>query len=816
MSNYRRLISYIYAYEGAVKGKNIGFAKLEARNGQCRISVSVKKVYVGGNDLGVYLLSAGREILLGKIFIRSGAGEFRTAVKVDNVEESGKTLDSCYGLTIHDVQDSWRAYTTIWDDAVAQDSEDTVAYAAEIELAGVTSENLRREGKQEERENEGGRAVTPFQLLQAPPPQITADFESSGAIVPAGRMEPDALSGGESGADGSAGEMSREESLETGAAGARKTVRAARTAEMAGAGELVSEKNDVERPWESGRQTEGQAPERWGFGENGREGTNGAETPGQIGKNSPVSRYMSGTGSVREEISRFRGTGPRAGFPRWRGGMPGGTGMGMSGRPGVTGGTWTGTVGTAERENAGSGSGTAVEMRDAGGAGTAGAVAAEPAGGGAASPSARAILWNAATGMMRNRRETAAVQNPNRQAWMPSELSAGMPCVQPEPPMPAPGPTIPMPGTQPELPQQPELPPQWPGAQPELPSPQPGNQPELQPPQWPGAQPELPSPQPGTGPEFPLPSPEFQPELPSQQPGNQPELQPSQPGAQPELPPLQPELQPEPPSASTAARPELSSLSPSLQLEMPQPPRRTIFVPPSAPPAPPELQPAAAAAGETAAPNMANPGINAAGSAGLAEIAENQNPGIGIFGTPGTSGTPETPAVSGPAVSAGTSVSQETPKVPVSPQPAQEVSLPDEPEEDPESGAPLDPEISAEAVWSSFRKQYPKIDAFDYENGCEILKIRPQDIGLLPRENWTYGNNSFLLHGYYNYRCLILVRLNNPGGRARFLLGVPGHYFSNEKYMASMFGFPHFVLSKKQPLENGRFGYWYTDVRLGQ
>ncbi len=877
MSNYRRLISYIYAYEGAVKGKNIGFAKLEARNGQCRISVSVKKVYVGGNDLGVYLLSAGGEILLGKIFIRSGAGEFRTAVKVDNVEESGKTLDSCYGLTIHDVQDSWRAYTTIWDDAVAQDSEDTVAYAAEIELAGVTSENLRREGKQEGTENEGGRAVTPFQLLQAPPPQITADFESSGAIVPAGRMEPDALSGGESGADGSAGEMSREEPLETGAAGARETVRAARTAEMAGAGELVSEKNDVERPWESGRQTEGQAPERWGFGENGREGTNGAETPGQIGKNSPVSRYMSGTGSVREEISRFRGTGPRAGFPRWRGGMPGGTGMGMSGRPGAAGGNWTGTVGTAERENAGSGSGTAVEMRGSGGAGTAGAVAAEPAGGGASSPSARAILWNAATGMMRNRRETAAVQNPNRQAWMPSELSAGMPCVQPEPPMPAPGigPTIPMPGMQPELPQQPgtqpeipspqpgnqpELqPPQWPGVQPELPSPQPGNQPELQPPQWPGAQPEIPSPQPGnqpelqppqpgaqpelspqwpgarpemppqpgaqpelpssqpgTGPEFPLPSPEFQPEMPSQQPGNQPELQPSQPGAQPELPPLQPELQPEPPAASPAARPELSSLPPSLQLEMPQPPRRTIFVPPSAPPAPPELQPAAAAAGETAAPNMANPGINAAGSAGLAEIAENQNPGIGIFGTPGTSGTPETPAVSGPTVSAGTSASRETPEVPVSPQPAQEVSLPDEPEEDPESGAPLDPEISAEAVWSSFRKQYPKIDAFDYENGCEILKICPQDIGLLPRENWTYGNNSFLLHGYYNYRCLILVRLNNPGGRARFLLGVPGHYFSNEKYMASMFGFPHFVLSKKQPLENGRFGYWYTDVRLGQ
>lgn len=32
MSNYQRLISYIYTYEGGMKGKNAGFAKLETRN----------------------------------------------------------------------------------------------------------------------------------------------------------------------------------------------------------------------------------------------------------------------------------------------------------------------------------------------------------------------------------------------------------------------------------------------------------------------------------------------------------------------------------------------------------------------------------------------------------------------------------------------------------------------------------------------------------------------------------------------------------------------------------------------------------------
>ena len=123
-------------------------------------------------------------------------------------------------------------------------------------------------------------------------------------------------------------------------------------------------------------------------------------------------------------------------------------------------------------------------------------------------------------------------------------------------------------------------------------------------------------------------------------------------------------------------------------------------------------------------------------------------------------------------------------------------------------------ELADTNIWKKMSGQYTKVLAFDYDNDCEILSIKPQDIGLLPREIWVYGNNSFLLHGYYNYRHLILAKLQDPQKTPRYLLGVPGHYFSNEKYMASMFGFPHFVLARKQPQGDGRFGYWYTDIRL--
>lgn len=93
----------------------------------------------------------------------------------------------------------------------------------------------------------------------------------------------------------------------------------------------------------------------------------------------------------------------------------------------------------------------------------------------------------------------------------------------------------------------------------------------------------------------------------------------------------------------------------------------------------------------------------------------------------------------------------------------------------PDSSKESPKEDPAETLWDRLRVTYPKVTAFECADGCEILVIKPQDIGLLPRENWVYGNNSFLLHGYYNYRYLILARLGKPGERGRYILGVPGH-----------------------------------------
>lgn len=420
MTGYRRLISYIYAYEGEEKGKNIGFVKLESRNGQCRLSVNVKKIYAGGNDIGVYLIASGREIPLGNIFIRNGCGEFRTIINVENVMGTGNSLDSCIGLVIHEKGEEWRVYKTVWEDAVAQAAELELAEAAE-KKPDDTQERDKRLKKQIE-------------------------------------------------------ELNRE------------------IDEAAKVGDNIAEKENVEK-------------------ESAAEGNAAEDT----------------------------------------------------------------------------------------------------------SP--------AASGAPQNTSEPKLLQQLQPSGDPPKQPSAAQ-------------------------------------------SPQPSAD------QW---------------------------------------------------------VQP---SADWQSQPPADQLA--------QPPADRNSQPP-------------------------------------------------------TDQQPQSPqSSSSPFIQ---STQQE--EIPLG---------------DPKVLERLDTEEEKwgpEVLWDRFRKHYPKMQAFDSPGTAEILTIRPQDIGLLPRENWGYGNNSFLLHGYYNYRYLIFARVGDEKHtRARYILGVPGHYYSNEKYMASMFGFPHFVLAKTQPAQDGRFGYWYADVRM--
>lgn len=109
--------------------------------------------------------------------------------------------------------------------------------------------------------------------------------------------------------------------------------------------------------------------------------------------------------------------------------------------------------------------------------------------------------------------------------------------------------------------------------------------------------------------------------------------------------------------------------------------------------------------------------------------------------------------------------------------------------------------------------KFPTIDLCNKEVFKKCVKIEPQDIGSFPMETWVLANNSFLLHGYYNYRYLIFAQYFHEG-RWEYVIGVPGIYEPRESFMAKMFGFQNFCPTNQKEEKTGAFGYWYQVLHL--
>lgn len=113
------------------------------------------------------------------------------------------------------------------------------------------------------------------------------------------------------------------------------------------------------------------------------------------------------------------------------------------------------------------------------------------------------------------------------------------------------------------------------------------------------------------------------------------------------------------------------------------------------------------------------------------------------------------------------------------------------------------PNYSIEDIWNNMQKSRQCVQV--NEEICAI-QIELSDLRELPRKYWYLGNNSFLLHGFFNYHHLLLGKLQN----GKWFLGVPGVYERQEHVIASVFGFPGFMPATEN--DNAREmqqGIWY-------
>ena len=110
--------------------------------------------------------------------------------------------------------------------------------------------------------------------------------------------------------------------------------------------------------------------------------------------------------------------------------------------------------------------------------------------------------------------------------------------------------------------------------------------------------------------------------------------------------------------------------------------------------------------------------------------------------------------------------------------------------------------------WRFILENYPVMTPFAGDEHTLCVRMELKDLRQLPKQFWYLGNNSFLLHGFFNYRYFILG-MTEEFGVKKWFIGVPGVFQNPERVMAALFGFPEFRSEKKSPINTGEFGYWY-------
>lgn len=108
-------------------------------------------------------------------------------------------------------------------------------------------------------------------------------------------------------------------------------------------------------------------------------------------------------------------------------------------------------------------------------------------------------------------------------------------------------------------------------------------------------------------------------------------------------------------------------------------------------------------------------------------------------------------------------------------------------------------------------EQEDSVNVFDDDYYYDCIEVTPETLRKLPVEDEVIVNNSFLIHGFYNYKHLLLGRVRENENHTRYFIGVPGMYSNRDRFMASMFGFDNFKKSHRSDFSNPYFGYWYQE-----
>ena len=118
MSEFHRMVTYLYLYERGTKRHNVGFAKIEKRDSQCLIEIHMKNTGHSIPSAPVYFYARRQQklpgILLGNMGLSRGNGDFKVILKGEPLAGSSYSLDDVKGIYIPLSEEIM--FVSHWDD----------------------------------------------------------------------------------------------------------------------------------------------------------------------------------------------------------------------------------------------------------------------------------------------------------------------------------------------------------------------------------------------------------------------------------------------------------------------------------------------------------------------------------------------------------------------------------------------------------------------------------------------------------------------------------------------------------------------------
>lgn len=118
MADYKRMVSYMYQYENGIKRKNVGYVRVEARNGQCKFTIHMQLLGQSDSIFPTYLIhrdGSGIDLIyLGDSILKMQLMDSKFITDENNIMESGHSLKEMSGVLIFMNNNIF--FATVWDD----------------------------------------------------------------------------------------------------------------------------------------------------------------------------------------------------------------------------------------------------------------------------------------------------------------------------------------------------------------------------------------------------------------------------------------------------------------------------------------------------------------------------------------------------------------------------------------------------------------------------------------------------------------------------------------------------------------------------